>query len=209
MGDIRDAGSIPGLGRFPWRRKWQPSLVFLPGKSHEQKSLVGYSPWGLKESDMDWATEHARIQHLPTEPLSMHAYNTSLIWWPSPNQLEAWTNPKCRPIMSMRSSSYLTAFKLSLPSPPAFRLTLKYQVFLGLNPAGLLAGTLSLALLDLQLAKCKFWNLVSIIAWVSFLIIILSPIYIYIYRFCSVSLTNTLSSSLKKKYRLEKWKYWY
>ena len=36
-GDTGDVGSIPGLGRFPWSRKWQPILVFLPGKSHGQK----------------------------------------------------------------------------------------------------------------------------------------------------------------------------
>ena len=37
------------LGREdPWRRKWQPTLVLLPGKSYGQRSLVGYSPWGLK-----------------------------------------------------------------------------------------------------------------------------------------------------------------
>ena len=35
-----------------WRRKWQPAPVFLPGKSHGQRSLAGYSPWGHKESDM-------------------------------------------------------------------------------------------------------------------------------------------------------------
>ena len=34
-----------------WRRKWQPTPVFLPGKSHGRRSLVGYSPWGRKESD--------------------------------------------------------------------------------------------------------------------------------------------------------------
>ena len=36
----------------PWRREWQPTLVFLPGELHGQRSLVGYSPWGHKESDM-------------------------------------------------------------------------------------------------------------------------------------------------------------
>ena len=36
----------------PWRRKWQPTPVFLPGESHGQRSLVGYSPWDRKESDM-------------------------------------------------------------------------------------------------------------------------------------------------------------
>ena len=46
-----DLGSIPGSGRSPWRRKWQPTPVFLPGESHGQRSLVGYSPRGCKESD--------------------------------------------------------------------------------------------------------------------------------------------------------------
>ena len=39
-----------------WRRKWQPSPVFLPGESHGQKSLAGYSPQGRKKSDMSEAT---------------------------------------------------------------------------------------------------------------------------------------------------------
>ena len=38
----------PWVGTIPWRRKWQPIPVFLPGKSHGQKSLAGYSPWGPK-----------------------------------------------------------------------------------------------------------------------------------------------------------------
>ena len=46
-----DPGSIAGSGRFPWRRKWQPTPVLLPEKSHRQKSLVDYRPWGRKESD--------------------------------------------------------------------------------------------------------------------------------------------------------------
>ena len=53
--NARDLGSIPGSGRFPWRIKWQPTALFLPGECHGQKSLVGYSPWGCKESD---TTEH-------------------------------------------------------------------------------------------------------------------------------------------------------
>ena len=44
-------GSIPGLGRYPWRRKWQPTPVFLPGKPHGQRSLAGCRPQGYKESD--------------------------------------------------------------------------------------------------------------------------------------------------------------
>ena len=41
-----------------WRRKWQPIPVFLPGESHGQRSLVGYSPWGHKESDMTERLTH-------------------------------------------------------------------------------------------------------------------------------------------------------
>ena len=41
----------PWLRKIPWNRKWQPTPVFLLGKSHGQRSLAGYSPWGCKESD--------------------------------------------------------------------------------------------------------------------------------------------------------------
>ena len=42
-------GFNPWVGKVPWRRKWQPTPVFLPGKSYEQRSLVGYRQWGLQE----------------------------------------------------------------------------------------------------------------------------------------------------------------
>ena len=50
---VGDPGSVSGLGRFPWRREWQPTPVFLPGESRGQRSLAGYSPWGHKESDTE------------------------------------------------------------------------------------------------------------------------------------------------------------
>ena len=49
---MQKTGFDPWVGKIPWRRKWQPTPVFLPGKFHGQRSLVGYSPWGRKESDM-------------------------------------------------------------------------------------------------------------------------------------------------------------
>ena len=51
-----DAGSIPGLGRSPWSKSWQRTPVFLPGKSHGQRSLAGYSPWGHESQTRlsDW-----------------------------------------------------------------------------------------------------------------------------------------------------------
>ena len=50
-GDAGDVGLIPWFGKVSWSRKWKPAPVFLPGKLHGQRSLVGYSPWGRKESD--------------------------------------------------------------------------------------------------------------------------------------------------------------
>ena len=55
--DAGDASSIPGLGRFPWRRKWQLTPVFLSGTSHGQRRLAGYSPWGHKQVRQDLATK--------------------------------------------------------------------------------------------------------------------------------------------------------
>ena len=44
--------------KIPWRRKWQPTPVFLPGKFHGQRSPVGYSPWGRKRVRHDLATKN-------------------------------------------------------------------------------------------------------------------------------------------------------
>ena len=60
----------------PWRRKWQPTPVLLPGKSPGQRSLVGYSPWGRKESDT-------------TERLNIHFhFQSHHIFWTCRNALQ-------------------------------------------------------------------------------------------------------------------------
>ena len=46
-----------------WRRRWQPTPVFLPGESHGQRSLAGYSPWGRKGVGHDWATKQQPATH--------------------------------------------------------------------------------------------------------------------------------------------------
>ena len=58
-----DASSVPGSGRFPWRRSWQPTPVFLPGEFRRQRKLAGYSPGGHKESDI---SEHEHM-HKPLQ----------------------------------------------------------------------------------------------------------------------------------------------
>ena len=52
-------GFDPWVGKIPWRRKWQPTPVFLPGESHGWRNLVGYSPRGRRESDTtEWLHFH-------------------------------------------------------------------------------------------------------------------------------------------------------
>ena len=60
----------PWVGKI-WRRKWQPTSIFLPGKSHGQRSLVGYSPRDRKESD---TAEHAHMCTHTQEKLSVPAH---------------------------------------------------------------------------------------------------------------------------------------
>ena len=61
------------VGKIPRRRAWHPTPVFLPGESHGQRSLVGYSLWGRIESDTTEATEHTRM-HLMDQEIGY-------IWW--------------------------------------------------------------------------------------------------------------------------------
>ena len=86
-----DLGSIPGLGRFPWRRKWQPTPVFLPGESHGQRSLVGYSPRGHKESDTtEW----------------LHSLTHSLTQENKPRKLLSKNYSKTHRILSLSKHSF-------------------------------------------------------------------------------------------------------
>ena len=55
--DIRDVGLMPGSGRSPWRRKWQPTPAFLPGKPHGQRSLAGLQSIGSQRVGHDLPTK--------------------------------------------------------------------------------------------------------------------------------------------------------
>ena len=91
----------PGLKKIPWRRAWQPTPVFLPGESHGQRSLAGYSPWGHKESDKTRtllsfpggsdgkefscsARDLGLIPGLRRSPTGGHATHSSILVWRIP-----------------------------------------------------------------------------------------------------------------------------
>ena len=76
-GAAGDASSIPRSGRPPGGGKWQSIPVLLPRRSHGQRSLVGYSPWGHKESDM---TEHTHSNTLMVQQLVFLFWTFNLLF---------------------------------------------------------------------------------------------------------------------------------
>ena len=81
----------PWVGKMPWRRKWQPIPVFLPGEFHRQRSLVDYSPWGRV------AKSWTRLKQLGTHALSLGHQKTRI-----PNDFpsqshSAWFSSPLRP----------------------------------------------------------------------------------------------------------------
>ena len=80
----------PWVGKISWRRKWQPTPVFLPGKSHGQRSLASYTPWGSKESHQTWQ-QRARANQKQS---IFRKWSTNS----SPNKLDLnsrWKKPCC------------------------------------------------------------------------------------------------------------------
>ena len=117
-------GSIPGSGTIPWRRKWQPTPVFLPGKSRGQRSLVGYS---CKESDTTdqlstYARTHARTHtHTHTHTHRVHAdysFSTHLYWF----LLSAKHCPGCQDSKWMRHRLQSVYSHLAAINGPVYKL---------------------------------------------------------------------------------------
>ena len=62
------------MGSIPWRRNWELTPVYLPGKSHGQRSLVGYSPWGHREPDMTYQLNSKSNVHIYIIYMHLHIY---------------------------------------------------------------------------------------------------------------------------------------
>ena len=63
-----DSLPLTWVQKTPWRRAWQPAPVFLPGESHGQRSLEGYSPWGHIELDMTKHHHNLSYSFFPISP---------------------------------------------------------------------------------------------------------------------------------------------
>ena len=94
-GDVRNAGLVLGL-KDSLRRKWQPIPEFLPGKSHGQRSMAGYSPWVAKELEMIYwlnNNNNMRLQPLKVPGLERKLVFNPLVRWPL-NSMACFTTIK-------------------------------------------------------------------------------------------------------------------
>ena len=80
----------PWVGKIPWNRKWQPTLVFLPGECHGQGSLEGYSPWHHKKIGHDLVTKQ---QQLEVGPRQGHFIKPDLYLQFAGNPKNLWFSP--------------------------------------------------------------------------------------------------------------------
>ena len=125
---IRDWTCVSCLGRqilYYWatrgRRKWHPTPVLLPGKSHGQRSLIGYSPWGREESDTtEWLHFHFSLSYIgerngkPLRCSYMENPRDGGGWWAAISGVaQSWTQLKWLSSSSSRATrEVLTCFLL-------------------------------------------------------------------------------------------------
>ena len=104
-GSVKNPPANAGdVGKSPWRRKWQPTPVLLPGESHGQRSLVGYSPRGRKESDTTKLLStrahthtHTHTYHILSLELALQCccLNLALMSLFPPPQGHCWPQKQC------------------------------------------------------------------------------------------------------------------
>ena len=123
-------GFDPWVGKIAWRRKWQPTPVFLPGKSHGQRILEGYSPWGCKELGM---TQHTHTHFIK---LISSVQSLSCVWLCDPTDCSTPGLPIHHQLLELaqthvhRVDDAIQSFHpLLSPSLPAFNLSQHQGLF--------------------------------------------------------------------------------
>ena len=86
----KNCGFDPWVRKIPWSRKCQPTPVFLPGKSHGQRSLVGYSSWGLKELDMTEGLPYLSLPRTALNYLVLNPFSLQVSCLENPMDRGAW-----------------------------------------------------------------------------------------------------------------------
>ena len=118
----------PWARKIHWRRKWQPAPVFLPGKSHGERSLVTYSPWGCRVRYNLAAKYTHSLSHTHTHMLLWSPdFNTFLSWWKGDARISVqsiFPNPclHCMPACSAKHHFsgvwlFVTPWTVAHPAP--------------------------------------------------------------------------------------------
>ena len=133
--------------KVPWRRKWQPTAVFLPGKFHGQRSLAGYSPWDRKESDTTERLTHC--SHVNNRVLNLG----SALWNPLPHGLSRGfrrgVGQDPRP------------FKAGLGQDPTSKFIQWFSVGFRFSGVGWLTATMDPCHVGLSIGQLTPWHLAS------------------------------------------------
>ena len=121
----------PWVRKIPWRREWEPSPIFLPGKSHGEKRLVSYTPWGHKGVRHNFSSVQFRLS-VVSDSLRPHGLHHT--WLPSPLPTpKAYSNscPSSRWCHPTISSSVVPFSSLlqSFPASGSFPVQ-KHQFFI-------------------------------------------------------------------------------
>ena len=143
-----DLGSIPGLGRFPWRREGWPTTVFLPGESCGQRSLTGYSPWSCKESN---PTEQLTLLFLSSVQLSSVIQSCPTLCNPMDHSTPGFpVHYQHLELMKTHvhrvGDAIQPSHPLSSPSPPTFNLSQPQGLFQWVSSLHQVAKVLELQL---------------------------------------------------------------
>ena len=115
------------LGKIPWRREWLPTPVFLPGEFHGQRSLVGYSLWARKKSDM---TERLTLSlHWPAKPC-----HSGQVFWSHSSLFRRWLIP-CNPLSLLMELKTAASSMAQLRTPSAWADAIPMRITLSARHA--------------------------------------------------------------------------
>ena len=112
--------------KIPWRRKWQATPVFLPGKSHGQRSLVGYSPWGPRV-EHDLATKPPKNVQITAQLYSSHTPAKQYSKFSKPDFNSMWTENFQMFKLNLEKAEEL---EIKLPTSESKRISGKHLLLL-------------------------------------------------------------------------------
>ena len=121
---------VQSLGwEHPWRRKWQPTTVFLPGKFHGQRSLMGYTPWGCKELG---TTEHTHT-HTHTHNMKFAILTILSVQFSSVKYIHSVAASLQNSLCHVKQTLYPVSNCSPLPRPHPLTITSLLCVFMNLT----------------------------------------------------------------------------